>query len=118
MVFLAMWLPATNHCLLENVSFAEIDHCCTAEKSTPEKSGSSHDCMTCNAVENVSYKFEQDNAFTFGLPILFALLLQPDVESDSQSFVPIENFARPDLSSSWQFVFRAALPVRAPSFVS
>jgi hypothetical protein len=114
-LFLAMWLPATNHCLLETFSDETTDQCCSAETSAPVSN--SH-CESCDAVEKIGFKFKQENSFSFAHASALSPLLALERFSDQQSFVPIEISTQPQLPAAWQFVFRAALPIRAPSFVS
>ena len=111
-----MWLSATNHCLLENFSFAATDQCCATEKSAP--ASNNHHCENCDVVENIGFKFEQDNSFYFAHAAFFLPVLPIEQSSNQQSFVPIEISTQPQLPAAWQFVFRTALPVRAPSFIS
>jgi len=114
---LALWLPAANHCLLENLSFEDLDSCCaTAESSLPFSSD--HDCQTCNAVEDTGYKVEQkDSIVPARLPVeLFFLAVTLD--PPSPSFLEKSWSFPQTLAVTWQFSLRTALPVRSPSPIS
>ena len=112
------WLPMSMHCRLETIPGLEFLACKTA---APQSNPNSHCADTgCCAAENAQYKAEQNH---------LALLCQQFVIS----FAPVKNLpkalpdevslgiliaAPPSFLESWQFSFRTALPVRAPSIAS
>jgi hypothetical protein len=113
LVFLVLWVPITAHCNLEKISGLEFLHC---PGETPESSNCEAD--GCQTVESGAYRIP-DNSETVALPIfcVAAYLMAEPVERVQPLLGPfrLPSSAPPDLSRSWQFVSRAALPVRAPS---
>jgi len=116
MLCLAVWLPATQHCNLENVPGLGFLRCAgdTAEQS---------DCNgdSCDTIEKGSYK-PSDNARVAPAPVLLAItvLLHLQVEPIHCESINSEvaTLPPPDLPKGWQFITRTAAPPRAPSFAS
>lgn len=114
------WVPLTSHCELEAVSGLEFLHC--VEESSDSPPDHSHDCDdSCCSVEYATYQVQRSQElvsicilalvpsdFRFGFKRVLALELGFDVLA-----IP-----PPELAKTWQFSFRAALPVRAPSFAA
>lgn len=108
-----LWAPVTSHCLFEKLPGFEFLHCATDTEDS--------DCTddACAVVEAGLYKV-QDNGDIVPLPTL-TLAFLPDVfageatvkDSGGEPF----RAARPPphLAPAWQFSYRAAVPVRAPS---
>ena len=113
---LAMWLPATQHCNLENVPGLGFLRCAG---DTAEKSNCNGD--SCDTVEKGSYR-PSDNTRVGPAPILLALVVSLHLQSESlrsQDANPgAVTFPPPDLPRGWQFITRSAAPPRAPSFAS
>lgn len=117
LVCLAVWLPATQHCRLENVPGLGFLHC---ESDSPGDSDCKGD--SCDAVEHGAYKVP-DNADLEVLPILAPVPLEPvlvvNEEPVSLSHPLALVFAVPEISpESWQSFSTLALPIRGPSFSS
>ena len=115
----AFWLPATNHCRLEQIPGLAFLVCCEHEESAPHQD---NDCETdnCAAVEEGLYKTEDCHVAVIA-PCLDQPLLLPSVVDDlyGNAHVLRRLFSiRFPLPSSWQFDCRAAAPPRAPSFAS
>src|SRR5690349_24462615 len=116
----AIWLPATNHCRLEQIPWLAFLTCCDQDNSIPHQDNG---CETdnCAAVEQGLYKTE-DCRITLSVPLFSQLLVAVPSADDPlqethtpQRFPATTSFVRP---ASWQFQFRAAAPPRAPSLVS
>ncbi len=113
----------TSHCRLESVPGFEFLACisetnCHGESkpqgAVPEQSG-------CCSVEKSHYKSDQFRVKVQTpelLPVDVALLFDVVSALPAEVSVGILNTGPPELSSTWQFSFRTALPARAPSFVS
>ena len=127
-VLVALWLPASSHAFLQHVGFihqvhahddADTDHDSDAER--PHE----HDADNHAAADGLclvsSGKVQLDKPTIVAvLPWLTAALwLASEYPSELQahSGPSPPGVAPPELSSRWQFSFRAARPVRAPSFV-
>ena len=112
-----IWLPASAHCQLESVPGLQFLRCSTETQSShsPCKDGG------CCSVEKMQYKSEQAR-LTISAPDLLLISFTPIL--DAPSSLPVEvsvgilTGAPPELFQNRQFISRAALPVRAPSFVS
>ncbi|MFZ5496196.1 MAG: hypothetical protein ACOZE5_12790 [Verrucomicrobiota bacterium] len=115
----ALWLPATLHCRLEAASFYEADECCADEQTA-----NTSDCKddACPTVEDALYKeSSQDLKIAAPATCVCFVCLAP-VTADETVAEPALSPARhappPELGVTWQFVARAAPPVRAPALSS
>ena len=111
---LALWLPATSLCLMENAGWlAKNDGCCDDQSS---------EMSPCCALATASYKMEDDTVATAPAAQPFVTLIDSahlDQPLPKQSArVRASGVSPPELSQSWQFSFRAALAPRAPSSLS
>lgn len=115
-VMMVLWAPITSHCQLEVIPGLEFLQCSSDTSSHSDCEGDS-----CQSVESVGYKI-QDNPdlVPVPLPVVAFMAALPAVEEvlAKLSGVSFLTAAPPELSSCWQFAFRTALPVRAPSFAS
>lgn len=114
---LALWLPVTNHCRLEQMPGFGFLSCCQ-EGGNPQDG----DCQTdgCDLLESGLYKTE-NNAIQVVVPVVAVVdFLAPLEEWDTgpEFAWRILDSAPPDFPKSWQFSFRAAAPPRAPSLAS
>src|SRR5688500_11569259 len=116
-----LWAPITSHCQLEAIpSLTALLACCDHEESAPHQD---NDCEqdACASVESGDYRTQEREA----------LLVAPDFVALEVAAVVIELASLPDEVSLgifttappeqhhiWQFAFRTALPVRAPSLAS
>jgi hypothetical protein len=116
LVFMVLWVPITAHCCLEKLPGLEFLHCVS---DTPESSNCEGD--GCQVVESGFYKIP-DNPATVPVPLTcFVAYIMPRPADDHQSAcIPVRllSVSPPDLLHRWQFISRAALLVRAPSFAS
>jgi hypothetical protein len=111
-LLLVLWVPTTAHCALEIIPGLEIFNCETQSSPKP-------DCEAdgCAQVENPTYKVSDSQVPL--LPPLFVVIFElPPVEAAPQEEPFLTTAAPPDITSRWQISSRAALPPRAPSFVS
>jgi len=119
-VMLALWLPVTNRCSLEQIPGFAFLACCTQEGGNTQD----EDCQKdgCDVLENGLYKTESNQvkvAVPFFAPVDF--LAPPAMESGAPEALVnwfLRTSATPEILKSWQFSFRAAAPPRAPSFAS
>ena len=117
---LGLWLGATNHCSLEEIPGLNFLMCCDHGDTAPHQD---NDCETdgCAAVEDGLYKTE-DSRVTAAAPFLvLRVCFLPTEEEQAAPRVVLSDFltvASPELRVTWQFFFRTALPVRAPSLAS
>ena len=113
MVFLVFWVPITAHCNLEKIAGLEFLHC---PSDTPESSNCEGD--GCQTVESGSYKIS-DNSELVPRPVfcVVAYVMERPAEYVQPLVDPLQLLSSPppDLPRIWQFVSRAAMPVRAPS---
>jgi hypothetical protein len=114
---LAVWLPATQHCKLENLPGLAFLQCAG---DTPTNSDCG-DGDQCDQVERGLYKSES-TTLVLTPPAIVALFVAAELSEQFESSQILTIGAKvappPDLPTSWQFSSRTALPVRAPSFAS
>ena len=113
LVFLMLWVPVTSHCQLESLPGFEFLHC-------PGDSGTSGCCDdACVIVESGAYKvpdYQNFSPLVEVVPVVnFIVLLRME---ESLEWVSCSCPAPLELPSGWQFSYRTALPVRAPSVAS
>ena len=115
MVMVALWLPSASHCLLEDIGWIHEDHAAA-------ESDFGHDAADGNCHAPISGTSLQ----SLGLDREI-LLWNPELLAGDWCFELLPCNSKPDFPGTappaemvhcWQFTFRAALPVRAPSFVS
>ena len=112
LLMLALWMPATSHALLESAGVIHQAH----DDADSDHSDNDHD-----AADGLVLLPSSVNAPVMGaalvcvLPV-FSFLLPEPVETQLRD--RINSGTSPPLPNVWQFVHRAALPVRAPSFAS
>jgi hypothetical protein len=112
-MLLAMWMPATSLCLLENAGLISKKDDCPSSQSS--------ETSPCCALASATYKMEENaptNALSPAQVFVSIDSANPDC-SPPQFFRVAEcGVSPPELSTSWQFSFRAALTPRAPSSAS
>lgn len=112
-----LWAPITWHCHLETLPALDFLACCAHEETQPHQDA---DCASdgCAVVESGDYKTSEQQLFV-SPPLAIAppggepAKQVPDAASQRIAMKP-----PPPQFRTWQFTFRTALPVRAPSFVS
>jgi hypothetical protein len=118
-----LWVAAGEHCRLEMLSGFEFLSCCQHEEAEKAPAHHENDCDddACTAVEQGFYKQARPQQ-----PLLKPLLklvawlipLADETEAERQGCLVRVASSPPELSRVWLFLQRAALPPRAPSFVS
>ena len=120
-VLLALsWAPITAHCGLERLEALAFLTCCTHDDAAPHEDD---DCETdgCAVVEAGLYKIENDFVPSINpSPSNPAFLHARVLPHPSRNLPKVLEACRIPLliSASWQFLSRAALPIRAPSLAS
>jgi len=112
LLLLVLWVPTTAHCALEIIPGLEMFQC--EAETTPQP-----DCDTdgCAQVENPTYKIP-DAQVPVLPPILVVLFELPAAEITPPQGLILTTAAPREITFRWQISSRAALPPRAPSFVS
>jgi len=114
LLMLAVWLPATSHCMLETAGIIPTDECC----QTPEfPTQDPHDCRDgCASFEDSFYKVkEQIPGDLTPFQILVSLpAIEPTVVAPSV----MNSGWPPGALSLREFVIRTSQPIRGPSIVS
>jgi hypothetical protein len=109
----------TLHCQLETIPGLEFLACqTTAPASKPD----SHCDTGCCAAEKSQYNKSAQLRVTLPSPELLSILSAPLLDLANalpdEVSIGILTAAPPGLTACWQFSFRTALPVRAPSLAS
>ena len=115
-----LWVPVTSHCLLERLPGLEFLSCCTHDAVPCEDEEKDCAADSCAVVEEGFYKV-QDNSDIVPEPVLLSVAFLLDVISAHWMQDPSGEslgVSPPHLPSSWQFVYRTAAPVRAPSLLA
>lgn len=129
MLVVAVWLPASSHGLLQYAGFIhEVhEHDDHADSHEADSSGShEHDADNHDAADGRCLasggKVQMPTPTFVMLPgwlaVPVAASLMDANRTALHSGLSPPGTAPPELSPRWQFSFRAALPARAPSFVS
>ncbi len=116
-LLLALWVPATSHCLMESAGLMPAVFSCTDDCAPGAPGGQDAD-DACAALESASYKVSDDDALAIVPtcpPVLALAFLLPETHSNAPSSPLFSTVAPPALPVTWQFRQRAALPVRSPS---
>jgi hypothetical protein len=115
-----LWLPASAHCQLETLPGFEFLHCAVDAKSSGDASNGCNDCGCC-AVEKSQYRASH-TCLNAPAPELLSIFSAPRLVSfqplPAEVCVGVLTAAPPELLPSRHFLFRTALPVRAPSLAS
>lgn len=120
MLLLALWPAVTSHALLEQAGLIhEVHDDHHGEEGSHEHNADNHtfadgDYLSANGAK--SLKKPESNVISTAL---FQTVFPSSVflRNDSPGPAP-PGAAPPHLLKSWSFLLRAALPVRAPSFIS
>lgn len=119
LIVLALWSACTINCEIVNLTAAEMSPCCDEQGGKQQQTPAQSDHCVCSWVKSGGYIAEK-TAVPLPLPVSLPIFTlptyleapMPDVHAGVFAFSP------PELLTSWQFSFRAALSPRAPSFVS
>lgn len=118
-VMALLYLPASGYCLLEKTGLVTPVDCC-AEGTSHDQNEQTPCDYGCCPIEYAVYSSFDSGAADLAVPpadvIFLAAVLLPELPVE----VPVVQLERqpPDISKSWQFSFRTALPPRAPSLLS
>ena len=116
----ALWPLVTSHCSLEHMPGLEMLACSDDACAAPN---TENECETdgCASVESGLYKSEDGHEMV-PTPPLTASASLPAISLESSPPAAISsvvfNCVPPELSKTWRFSLRMALPPRAPSPVS
>lgn len=115
-----LWVLVSSHCLFESVPGMDFFSCVdTAEHTSDESHGCDEECCPVEFGDYQVQRLDHDL-------ILHCVLLKTPSENTlnleqslrAEVCVGILTAAPPESCKTWQFLFRTALPVRAPSVVS
>jgi len=115
LLLLAVWLPATQHCVLDAAGL--ITKAC----SDTSEAGQNHAKDACATVESSAYKAAAETLKVSAPDLIAAvcylcLQLEPMASPPPSVILPAGSLDRPlAWVSTWQFVQRAAPSPRAPS---
>jgi hypothetical protein len=117
-----LWLPVSAHCQLEALTGLEFLACETDSRCHGDAKSTS-DNADCCSVEKSQYQqaaqIRVDLPSPHLLSMMFTALILPAANAlPTEVCGGILTAAPPELLSSHHFLFRAALPVRAPSLAS
>jgi len=117
---LILGMTATLHCALDRAGLFESAPSCCAEKS--EHAANTDECgARCEILDGGLHKLSVDQLIQ-PTPVLVACLAWLDAPVSEPRIAvtvsPQTTNSPPGLSRTWQFVERAALPVRAPALAS
>jgi hypothetical protein len=112
---LAVWLPATQHCQLENLPGLAFLQCTADTEGQPDCSGDS-----CDVVERGAYKVpdSSDVAAAFSLALLEGVSILVAEPAEVVVATPDVGEAVALLPEAWQSYSVVAVPIRGPSFSS
>ena len=109
-----LWVPVASHCSWESLVGGDFFKCAPAA----EKGDCDSDSDDCASVESGSYKVS-NTRLEIPIPVLVSVFLFAPVLAEPTSRQNAPPTSAPlELSSSWQFFSRTALPPRAPSLLS
>lgn len=122
LLMVALWLPATLHCQLENLEFGGLFGCPTASQDTTHAGNEACANDACLSVESGQFIVAPSLIIPATQPALasafihFLLAVAPPrvavADFISRQTVPLP------LLRTWQFTRRAALPARAPDVLN
>lgn len=113
------WLPLSAHCRIE--TFPGFEWLACQSGGNTQSTPSSHCDPGCCSVESASYRAPANQQFHADLNfvLLFVnVLAEISVERPIEFVVGPSSDPPAELITTWQFVSRTALPVRAPSIAS
>ena len=117
-LMLTLFAFASSHPLLESLGLIHQDHSHADGSDQSDRNHEAADgiCRVESSHEELQRPLSNSLDLTLSLELLWVLLLNPNLDADpgGGGLSP----PPPELGTSWQFAFRAALPVRAPSLAS
>lgn len=130
LMLVAVWLPASSHALLESAGLIHQHPESHAhdDQHADSSPADSHDHDVDNhaaadgqcLIPSAKVQFSKPDVLAFGIQFIFVLAAVVRQLPDEAVFFGLSppGAAPPEFSHRWQFASRAALPVRAPSFIS
>lgn len=123
LLLLALWLPSSSHTFLEALDIIHPHtHDLAAEHA--HEDGHEHDEADRHEAADGMVRAQRMDENTPAAPLQFVLLSDANILSDlvravaeQQILIEAPSTVPPELQPRWQFIVRAAPPVRAPSFV-
>ena len=115
------WTLMINHCSLEYVPVFNLLACSAAAEEAAHQPSDCGDSDPCAAVEDGFYKTEESRVAAKKAAFeaaSFTVTLCDRLDCEPRGGAVSPEAAPPELSSGWQFSFRAALAPRAPSVLS
>lgn len=117
------WVLLTSHCRIEAMPGFEFLRCATDvhASDTADESGDPCKDAGCCSIESAQYRAPRQHEIA---PAVIFAIVPADSFGVVEQWRPKEvslgmlTAAPPELPSSWQFLYRTALPVRAPSLAS
>jgi hypothetical protein len=120
LLLLALWVPLTSHCLLEGAQVLPSMVCCDESGGDCGPVEPACEGDACGVVESALYKVDERADAVF--PFEGEEFQAPVPDGESMFFEErLVNGARTPVgnreSLPWQFLVRAAMPVRAPTLL-
>jgi hypothetical protein len=116
------WVPITSHCQLEVIpSFSALLGCCDHDDADAPHQDNDCEQDGCATVESGDYRTQDQRLLVVvpDLPVMASHAFDVDLSAiPDEISLGILTAAPPEQERTWQFTFRAALPVRAPSLAS
>jgi len=116
LLLVAIWFPATSHCLLEMVELIPTDECCTPTPGSLEQP--THACSdNCQNLEEGLFKSQESYLVAF--PALNIIDCFQPATCESTCFLITRSTTFEPVSVPLpQFLIRTSLPIRGPSIFS
>ena len=117
---LVVWSSCSVRCVIENLNCAAEPPCCNEDGGQSDQAPAAPGQCVCSAIQAGGY-VSQQGAFSIPLPVdgMVLFLVAPQQAhrpTRPGSVQPV--LSPPGALKPWQFLFRAAVPARAPSLVS
>ena len=119
-LLMLVWAFSSHHCYLEKVSGLEFLRCPGEAHDSGDGSDHCNDTGCC-ALEHAQYHATRHSEL---MPIGSLISYLPEHVESIDLSLPIDvrlgilTASPPEILSCWRFLYRTALPVRAPSLVS
>jgi len=120
LLLISLWLPATLHCQLEAAGFATLFTCTEDHHDSTRSDHDQPNRDACDILEAATFKPAANHTIApHRLPAVIAPIfvrLTPTLGQLPPISGVVDFVAPPaEISSTWHFTTRAALPARAPS---
>ncbi|GEM_PF-225585 len=121
LILLSLWLPATLHCQLEAAGFATLFTCTEDHHDSTHSDHAQPNRDSCDILEAATFKPAANPTIApHRLPAWDAPIFVRATPTLGQlpALMGVVDFVAPppEISPTWHFTTRAALPARAPSF--